>query len=79
MQEGLTLPQLAKCMACQKYHCPFCSPTLFNPTKLSKCKKHLDLHLNRAVCHEGKICKNSPAALSVLHLGPHFANLDNLE
>ncbi|XP_044041387.1 zinc finger protein 37-like isoform X2 [Siniperca chuatsi] len=54
IQEGSSLPELKRCTTCCKdYHCPFCSSTLFHPTKLSKVRTHLESHFNRAVLHEG--------------------------
>ncbi|KAI7802037.1 hypothetical protein IRJ41_021085 [Triplophysa rosa] len=51
IQEGRSFPQLKKCTTCcQDFHCPFCSFSLFHPTKLSKVKSHLESHLKRAHC-----------------------------
>ncbi|KAG9266050.1 early growth response protein 1-like [Astyanax mexicanus] len=42
IQEGRAMPKLERCTTCcKKFHCPFCSSSLFNPTKLSKVKTHL--------------------------------------
>ncbi|KAM4614835.1 uncharacterized protein ACJ7VT_010072 isoform 3-T3 [Polymixia lowei] len=52
IQRGKSLPDVEKCSkCCQLYHCPFCKPDVFKPTKLSKVKLHLDLHFTRAVMH----------------------------
>ncbi|XDV46877.1 hypothetical protein PO909_016686 [Leuciscus waleckii] len=40
-------------MCCIDYHCPFCSSAVFQSTKLSKVRTHLESHFNRAVLHEG--------------------------
>uniref|UniRef100_UPI0037E809B3 uncharacterized protein n=1 Tax=Semicossyphus pulcher TaxID=241346 RepID=UPI0037E809B3 len=54
IQQGRSLPELKRCTTCCKnFHCPFCTSTLFHPTKLSKVRAHLDNHFNRAVLHEG--------------------------
>ncbi|KAG9261407.1 early growth response protein 1-like [Astyanax mexicanus] len=50
IQEGRAMPKLERCTTCcKKFHCPFCSSSLFNPTKLSKVKTHLESHFSRAV------------------------------
>ncbi|XP_065132856.1 uncharacterized protein [Paramisgurnus dabryanus] len=54
IQEGRAIPELQRCTTCCKdFHCPFCSSSLFHPTKLSKVKYHLESHFKRAVLHEG--------------------------
>ncbi|TWW61589.1 Gypsy retrotransposon integrase-like protein 1 [Takifugu flavidus] len=52
IQKGGRFPELKRCSTCcTAYHCPFCRPSLFRPTKLSKVRAHLDSHFNRAVFH----------------------------
>lgn len=59
IQKGGSFPELKRCSTCcSAYHCPFCRPSLFRPTKLSKVRAHLDSHFNRAVFHAGKVCKH---------------------
>ncbi|XP_058623138.1 uncharacterized protein LOC131534323 isoform X2 [Onychostoma macrolepis] len=54
IQTGKSLPELQKCnKCCSDFHCPFCAPIYFKPTKLSKVQKHVKGHFNRAVQHEG--------------------------
>ncbi|XP_051948259.1 mucin-5AC-like [Xyrauchen texanus] len=54
IQRGNSLPEIQKChKCCSDFHCPFCDPIYFKPTKLSKVQKHLKGHFNRAVQHEG--------------------------
>ncbi|XP_039992584.1 uncharacterized protein LOC120795103 [Xiphias gladius] len=51
IQRGLSIPPLQKCNSCcspGKFHCPFCSPAFFKPTKRSRVRLHLDNHLRRA-------------------------------
>ncbi|XP_040900130.1 uncharacterized protein LOC121185777 isoform X2 [Toxotes jaculatrix] len=52
IQKGLSFPPLQKCNNCcspGKFHCPFCSPHFFKPTKRSRVGLHLDNHLKRAL------------------------------
>ncbi|XP_037646438.1 uncharacterized protein LOC119500662 [Sebastes umbrosus] len=52
IQKGLYTPTLKKCIDCcypPKYHCPFCLPSFFKPTKYSRARLHLDIHLRRAI------------------------------
>ncbi len=59
IQTGKSLPELQKCnKCCSDFHCPFCAPIYFKPTKLSKVQKHVKGHFNRAVQHEGNISKH---------------------
>lgn len=58
IQKGGRFPELKRCSTCcTAYHCPFCRPSLFRPTKLSKVRAHLDSHFNRAVFHAGIVYK----------------------
>ncbi|XP_032428860.1 uncharacterized protein LOC116726300 [Xiphophorus hellerii] len=53
VQMGRSLPSVKKCFCCPspQYHCPFCGPGFFKPTKLSKVKIHMDGHFNKAVSY----------------------------
>ncbi|KAM4739777.1 uncharacterized protein FYW61_004109 isoform 2-T5 [Anableps anableps] len=53
VQKGRSLPSVKKCSCCPspQYHCPFCGPGFFKPTKLSKIKIHMDGHFNKAVSY----------------------------
>ncbi|XP_007568504.2 uncharacterized protein LOC103149342 isoform X3 [Poecilia formosa] len=53
VQTGRSLPSMKKCHCCPspQYHCPFCGPGFFKPTKLSKVKIHMDGHFNKAVSY----------------------------
>ncbi|XP_043985652.1 uncharacterized protein LOC122838779 isoform X1 [Gambusia affinis] len=53
VQMGRSLPSVKKCICCPspQYHCPFCGPGFFKPTKLSKVKIHMDGHFNKAVSY----------------------------
>ncbi|XP_048848204.1 uncharacterized protein LOC125718401 [Brienomyrus brachyistius] len=54
IQRGQSLPQLSQCSkCCSWFHCPFCTATVFKPTRLGKLKMHLKSHFNKAVLHEG--------------------------
>ncbi|XP_059187333.1 zinc finger protein 16-like isoform X2 [Centropristis striata] len=54
VREGRSLPEIRRCSTCcDDFHCPFCSSTFFKPTSLSKVKRHLETHFNRAVFHGG--------------------------
>ncbi|XP_056239027.1 uncharacterized protein LOC130173622 isoform X1 [Seriola aureovittata] len=51
IQKGLFIPPLKKCYTCcspGKFHCPFCLPVYFKPTKLCRVRLHLSKHLNKA-------------------------------
>ncbi|KAJ8370516.1 hypothetical protein SKAU_G00105440 [Synaphobranchus kaupii] len=53
IQRGRSLPPLAKCTSCcRSYHCPFCGPSVFRPTKPNRVQRHLDSHFSRAVIHQ---------------------------
>ncbi|KAM4620077.1 uncharacterized protein ACJ7VT_006802 [Polymixia lowei] len=53
VQRGEEGPALQRCSECCKmFHCPFCKPSVFRPTVLSKAQKHLRAHKRRAVCHK---------------------------
>ncbi|XP_049907474.1 uncharacterized protein LOC126394594 [Epinephelus moara] len=70
IQKGCSLPALQRCNNCcfpAKYHCPFCLPSFFKPTKPSRARIHLTKHLKRAItvgeytihkCALG--CRNQP-------------------
>ncbi|KAL7405612.1 hypothetical protein ABVT39_004213 [Epinephelus coioides] len=70
IQKGCSLPALQRCINCcfpAKYHCPFCLPSFFKPTKPSRTRIHLTNHLKRAItvgeytihkCALG--CRNQP-------------------
>ncbi|XP_010743640.1 uncharacterized protein LOC104930532 isoform X1 [Larimichthys crocea] len=52
IQKGFSFPALQKCKDCctpAKFHCPFCLPTFYKPTKYSKAMIHLENHLKRAI------------------------------
>ncbi|MED6290412.1 hypothetical protein CHARACLAT_012697 [Characodon lateralis] len=51
VQRGRSLPPVKRCSCCPspQYHCPFCGPGFFKPTKLSKIKIHMTGHFNKAV------------------------------
>ncbi|KAI3377454.1 hypothetical protein L3Q82_008630 [Scortum barcoo] len=51
IQKGISFPPMQKCSCCtpSKFHCPFCLPNLFKPTKYSKARIHLDNHTKKAV------------------------------
>ncbi|XP_074522850.1 uncharacterized protein LOC141787979 [Halichoeres trimaculatus] len=52
IQKSLSFPTVQKCINCctpSRYHCPFCSPALFKPSKYSKISEHLTLHFRTAV------------------------------
>ncbi|MEQ2300438.1 hypothetical protein AMECASPLE_025436 [Ameca splendens] len=53
VQRGRSLPPVKRCSCCPspQYHCPFCGPGFFKPTKLSKIKIHMTGHFNKAVCY----------------------------
>nr|XP_023691903.1 uncharacterized protein LOC111856298 isoform X1 [Paramormyrops kingsleyae] len=54
IQRGQSLPQLSQCSkCCSWFHCPFCTASVFKPTRLGKLKMHLKSHFNKAVLHEG--------------------------
>ncbi|XP_041842550.1 uncharacterized protein LOC121640751 [Melanotaenia boesemani] len=56
IRKGLSFPPLEQCTTCCSkglYHCPFCLPTFFKPTKRSRVMVHLDNHLRRA-CYFGE-------------------------
>ncbi|KAK1889105.1 Primosomal protein N' [Dissostichus eleginoides] len=60
IQEGRSLPDFQRCTTCcEDFHCPFCASNVFHPAKSSKVQTHLESHFNRAVLHEGKVCKHS--------------------
>ncbi|CAL8354631.1 unnamed protein product [Arctogadus glacialis] len=49
---GVT-PSLQKCTdCCNSIHCPFCSPTIFQPATKSRVLKHLEAHKRNAVKHK---------------------------
>ncbi|XP_069561865.1 uncharacterized protein [Brachyistius frenatus] len=51
IRKGFSLPPPIKCNSCcspSKFHCPFCSPTFFKPTKPCRVKFHLTIHLKKA-------------------------------
>ncbi|KAK2919971.1 TRMT1-like protein [Channa argus] len=51
IQKGFSFPTLQKCNRCcspAKFHCPFCLPAFFKPTKHSRLRLHLENHLRRA-------------------------------
>ncbi|KAK2853772.1 hypothetical protein Q5P01_006433 [Channa striata] len=51
IQKGFSFPPLQKCNRCcspAKFHCPFCLPAFFKPTKHSRLRLHLENHLRRA-------------------------------
>lgn len=68
IQRGDSLPEIKKCTDCCSYfHCPFCSPKSFLPSKEYRVKCHLKVHFNRAVQHAGytihrcgRTCRNQP-------------------
>nr|XP_020496883.1 uncharacterized protein LOC109989458 isoform X1 [Labrus bergylta] len=52
IQKRFSHPPLQKCESCcspPRYHCPFCAPALFKPTRLSRIREHLENHFRRAV------------------------------
>ncbi|XP_071345709.1 uncharacterized protein [Trachinotus anak] len=52
IQKGLCIPPLNKCTSCcspGKFHCPFCLPVFFKPTKLCRVRLHLENHLRKAI------------------------------
>ncbi|XP_044037795.1 uncharacterized protein LOC122868963 [Siniperca chuatsi] len=52
IQKGFSFPPLQKCNSCcfpSKFHCPFCLPSFFKPSKRSRARLHLDNHLRRAI------------------------------
>ncbi|XP_061565469.1 uncharacterized protein LOC133419963 [Cololabis saira] len=54
--KGPALPAPQRCSTCCPtglYHCPFCSPLSYKPTKRSKLKHHLEVHRRRA-CRIGE-------------------------
>ena len=54
VQQHGVLPPLQKCVqCCDEYHCPFCAPDKFKPTKHSVCLSHLLMHKKKAVRHKG--------------------------
>ncbi|XP_076145003.1 deaminated glutathione amidase isoform X1 [Alosa pseudoharengus] len=54
IQKGKTLPKYDQCRTCcDQFHCPFCTAEYFKPTRASSVNRHLTLHFNRAVQHEG--------------------------
>ncbi|KAG7274042.1 hypothetical protein CRUP_030764 [Coryphaenoides rupestris] len=47
-----TFPVPAQCeTCCSLFHCPFCSPRFFKPTRQDKLMSHLSGHLKKAVVH----------------------------
>ncbi|XP_013884604.1 uncharacterized protein LOC106532963 [Austrofundulus limnaeus] len=56
IRRGLTFPPLRQCTTCCPpglYHCPFCLPGFFKPTKRSRVRLHLEIHIRRA-CFVGE-------------------------
>nr|XP_043868444.1 uncharacterized protein LOC122758369 [Solea senegalensis] len=54
IQRGKSLPTLQRCTrCCDRYHCPFCLPSFFQPAQLNKVRTHLMNHFTRAIVHEG--------------------------
>ncbi|XP_038557319.1 uncharacterized protein LOC119890233 [Micropterus salmoides] len=52
IQKGLNIPPPQKCNNCcypSRFHCPFCLPTFFKPSKRSRARIHLSNHLKRAI------------------------------
>lgn len=57
IQKGLNIPPPQKCNNCcypSRFHCPFCLPTFFKPSKRSRARIHLSNHLKRAIYFGGK-------------------------
>ncbi|XP_041663646.1 uncharacterized protein LOC121522967 [Cheilinus undulatus] len=52
IQERFSHPPLKKCENCcipSRYHCPFCIPEFFKPSKLYMIREHMESHFKRAV------------------------------
>ncbi|XP_035538067.1 uncharacterized protein LOC118343380 [Morone saxatilis] len=52
IQKGLSRPPLQKCHNCctpSRFHCPFCVPAYFKPSKHSRTLLHLNNHLQKAI------------------------------
>ncbi|XP_073672806.1 uncharacterized protein [Garra rufa] len=52
IQKRQAFPQLERCTkCCNNFHCPFCMPSIFKPSRPDKVKFHLKCHCNKAVVH----------------------------